>query len=258
MFQKIQFFLKIGFVLVLLAAAATPAFAQQDEYRLGVNKIIGYSSGDQIRGTINMYLIGPSNIQSVKFMIDGQVVGEVNQAPFQIAFQTGSYAFGSHDLSAAVQTTDGRQVTTPVRTFVFATAEQEQSNVLNIIGPILGIVVIVMLLGFAAQMLFFKNKLQSIPPGTHRNYGMSGGAVCPRCHRPYALHWWTPHLFMQKFDRCDFCGKWALVTRLSDDALRTAEQNELASFGSAPMPVSQKSEAEKLKEMLDQSKYSDK
>jgi hypothetical protein len=258
MFQKYLPVLRIWILLILIACAVTPAFAQTDEYRLAVNKIFGYSSGDQLRGTMNMYVIGPSNIQSVQFMIDGKVIGEAKQAPFQIAFQTGDYAFGTHDLTASIQTTDGRTVTTPVRSFVFATAEQEQSSVINIIGPILGIVVAVMVLGFAAQMLLFRNKFKSMPPGTRRNYGLRGGTICPRCNRPYELHWWTPHLFTLKFDRCDFCGKWAFVSRLSEDRLRAAEQKELESFSGAPTPVTPKSEEEKLREMLDQSKYLDK
>jgi hypothetical protein len=256
MFQK-KVVLKIWFILILIAITASPAFAQQDEYQLGLTRVIGFNSGDLIRGTMNLFVIGPAdNIQSVKYLIDGKVVAEITQSPFSATFQTTEFASGYHDLSAVVQTKDGRSVSTATRKFNFATPEQERSGLFNILGPILGIVALVMVLGFAAQMLLFKNKFKSMPPGTRREYGIRGGTICPKCGRPYALHWWTPNLPGARFDRCDFCGKWSLVHRYSIDGLRAAEQKEIQSFGTSE-PIVEKTEEEKLREMLEKSKYSD-
>jgi Zn ribbon nucleic-acid-binding protein len=257
MFQNKKLFLKVCFVMILLAIATSPVLAQQAEYSLGLNKIIGYSSGDQIRGSMNMYVIGPAdNIQSVKYVIDGKVVATVTQAPFNVSFQTSAFEFGYHDLSATIQTKDRRTVDTAIRKFNFATPQQEQSNLINILGPILGIVVLIMVLGFASQMLLFRNKFKSMPAGTRREYGLRGGTICPKCSRPYALHWWALNLMSFRLDRCDFCGKWGFVRRHSSEELRAAEQREIQSFGTSE-PIVQKSEQEKLKEMLDKSKYSE-
>ncbi|HVP20338.1 MAG TPA: hypothetical protein VMS73_00600 [Anaerolineaceae bacterium] len=257
MFHKNRMVFKICFVLILAAIAVSPVFAQQDEYRLGLNKIVGFSSGDQIRGSMNLYVIGPAeNIQSVKYTIDGKVVTEVTQPPFTASFQTASFDFGYHDLSAVVQTKDGRTVETAIRKFKFATAQEESSNVLNFLGPLLGLVVLVLGLGFVSQMILFRNKIKTLPPGTQREYGFRGGTICPNCKRPYAFHWWSPNLLTSKFDRCDFCGKFALARHYSIEELRKAEQNEIQSFDVSETIV-QKSEEEKLREMLERSKYSD-
>ena len=257
MLQKYRIVLNFFLVLILAAVMISPVFAQQDEYSLGLTRIVGYSSGDQISGTMNLSIIGPANnIKSVKYIIDGKVVTEVAQPPFTATFQTVSFDFGYHDLSAAVLTKDGRTVNTAIRKFNFATAEQQASGILNILGPILGIVVLVLGLGFVTQLVLFRKKFQTMPPGTRREYGMMGGTICPNCKRPYAFHWWSPHVLTHKIDRCDFCGKWAFARRYSIEELRQAEQKEIQSFGGSE-PVVQKSEEEKLKEMLERSKYSD-
>jgi len=257
MIQKYMKHLILSCVVILLMLAVTPVLAQQQEpYSVGVKRVIGYNSGDQIRGTINMFVNGPAdNIQSVKFMIDDKLVAEINQAPFTISFITTDYATGYHDLSATVLTKDGQTYTPSVR-MQFASAEQESSGIVRIVGPLLGVVAVVLLGGVAIQVLFFRGKFKNMPPGTERNYGISGGTICPRCKRPYALHIWAINLIGSKFDRCDFCGKWASVRPLSIEKLRAAERAELESF-SAPSPIAEKSEEEKLREMLDKSKYSD-
>lgn len=257
MIQRFNKSFVLSCVLFLLALAATPVFAQQQgPYSLGIKRIFGYNSGDQIRGTISMFVNGPeANIQSVQFMIDGKVVAEITQTPFSVNFITTDYASGYHDLSASIQTKDGPSYDVGVR-LDFATAEQESSGVFRIAGPLLGLVLLITLGGAAIQVFFFRGKFKNLPPGTERTYGFQGGSICPRCKRPYSLHVWALNLFGSKFDRCDFCGKWAVVRPLSIDKLRAAERAELES-SAPPTPIAEKSEEEKLREMLDKSKYSD-
>jgi hypothetical protein len=67
---------------------------------------------------------------------------------------------------------------------------------------------------------------------------------------------WALNALTYRLDRCDYCGKWAFIRPVSREALRAAEQNELASFNNNA-PIVEKTEEEKLREMLDKSKYSD-
>ncbi len=249
-----------SFMVILLALALTsfPAFAQQEEFRLGVTRVFGYSSGDEISGSIKLYIIGTaSSIKSVDYFIDGKSMGTGTAPSFDLTFQTDAYSVGYHDLSATVQTQDGRSVVVASRKFNFVTTQAGLSAAGRFIIPILGIVLVIMVIGIGTQVLFFRKKFINMPPGTQRNYGLRGGTICPRCKRPYALHWWSLNAGIRtRFDRCDFCGKWAVVSPKSIDELRAAEKRELeTSEGAAP--VVEKTEDEKLREMIDKSKYSD-
>jgi hypothetical protein len=240
-----------------LALFASPVLAQSS-FTLNVHRNVGYSSGAQIRGSFNLAVVGPANIQSVTFLIDGQPMKQVTAAPFALDFETTDYALGFHDLSANVQTTDGQTFTTPVRRFEFATADEESAAVKSIVIPIIGIVAVIALVILGGQVLFFRNKPKAdLPLGAPRQYGIAGGAVCPKCHRPFPLSLMALNAGLSsKFARCIFCGKWSVVRRLSLDELRAAEAAELAE-AQPEQPMHEKGEAEKLKDLIDESRYSD-
>jgi len=257
MFSKKSLFGKFLLVLILLGLTAIPVFAQQSDFNMGISRTFGYGNGDQIRGTFTLYISGGTNIQSVQFMIDGKTFSTVTSAPFRVPFETTSYSEGNHDLGAVIQTTDGQKVVVAPLTENFVSAADESSGMVSVIVPILGIVVVVALAGVLLQVFFFKKKFANMPPGTARNYGFRGGTVCPRCHRPYSIHLWSLNIgIFTRLDRCDFCGKWALVRRISMEDLHAAEQKELESFENNK-PVVEKTEEEKLRELLDKSKYTD-
>ena len=100
-------------------------------------------------------------------------------------------------------------------------------------------------------------KQAAVQPGTERDYGMMGGAICPKCHRPIRLGLMPLKLgFGTKVIRCEFCGKWSIVRRASLSELRAAEAAELADARSGSLtPV--KSEEERLKEQIDESRFTD-
>ena len=241
-----------------LALFASPVLAQSS-FSLNVHRNVGYSSGSQIRGSFNLAVVGPANIQSVTFLIDGQPMKQVTAAPFSLDFETTDYSLGWHDLSASVQTTDGQTFPTPVRRFEFATAAQESASVKSIVIPMIGIVAVIALVILGSQVLFFRNKPKAnLPLGAPRQYGMTGGAVCPKCHRPFPLTLMALNAGLSsKFARCIFCGKWSVVRRLSLDKLRAAEAAELAE-AQPEQPLHEKGEAEKLKDLIDESRYTDK
>jgi hypothetical protein len=151
------------------------------------------------------------------------------------------YAFG---YSAA-----GQQYRSSIITGNFV---PKQSS-LKFILPILGIVVVVILLSAFVPFLANRGKRTSLTPGAERKYGAGGGAICPKCHRPFALPLFTAHLGFSKLAVCPYCGKWSLVRVESIDKLHAAEKAELET--AKPENISALSEDEKLRKDIDDSKY---
>lgn len=249
--------LTILIALLLLAGLAAAAQAQESEYRLNLRRDFGYGAGSQIRGNFTVEVIGPAGIQTATFLMDGKVMQEVTSPPFKHSFKTQTYANGWHELSAVVKTVEGKTHTTPVRRLEFVGAEQESQAITNILLPLLGVILAATLVGLVSQFVIGRGKPRTaLPPGAPRRYGLKGGAICPHCDRPFGVHIWSLNLLAGVYDRCDHCGKWSLVRRASPEMLRTAELAEVARArqdSSAPAPA--KSEDEKLREMLDDSKY---
>jgi Zn ribbon nucleic-acid-binding protein len=236
--------------LSLLPLSAAP---QAEEFRLSVRRNFGYSNGSEIRGSFTLSIVGEqSQIASVRFEIDGQTMEEVDQPPFSIKFQTDAYPHGWHELRAVVQTQDGRSLTTATRRFQFVSAAEESASMRTILLPILGMMVLVFAGMFLSVFINLRKKPLQLPPGAPRRYGLKGGAICPHCHRPFGLHWWSANLLVGAYDRCDFCGKWALQKPRSPQELSAAEAAEMQQ----ETPFSPTTTAkDQLDEMLDDSRY---
>jgi hypothetical protein len=252
------FSLVLGLALALMP---TVALAQQEEYRLNISRTFGFSSGSgQVRGNFSASITGQlDNVQEVTYLIDGESMGVVSAPPFKLPFVTSNFPVGWHDLSAQVLTKDGRNVETGVRQFEFVSADQESAFFRNTVLPLLGVLFLVIILGIGIQVLFTRNKSKvNLPLGAARKYGISGGTICPKCHRPFAIHWWAFNAgITSKFDRCDFCGRYGLFRRYNRDKLAAAEAAELQ-MAQPEKPIQAASEEQKLKEMLDESRYTDK
>ncbi|MHB8192833.1 MAG: Ig-like domain-containing protein [Bellilinea sp.] len=241
--------------LTLLFASVIPALAQ-DGYRVNVNKELGFANGSEIRGDFSISLIGDeSNIASVTFLIDGQELAVVSQAPFKTTFKTQSYPNGEHQLNAAVTFMDGTTQTVEAKRFMFLSVEEERGSMTEILVPLLAVVFGLMVFGIGTQFLAGRGKPAGGPePGTARSYGIAGGSICPRCKRPTPRHVFGFNLVVGKLDRCENCGKWSIMRAYPIDVLRAAEAAEFKveqGDGLAP----EKSEEEKLREMLDDSRY---
>lgn len=63
--------------------------------------------------------------------------------------------------------------------------------------------------------------------------------------------------FGTKIIRCEYCGKWSIVRRASLEELRAAEAAELADTQPTGFEH-EKSDDEKLKDMVDNSRFMDK
>ena len=129
----------------------------------------------------------------------------------------------------------------------------------NIVLPLFGGILLIVVIILGAQMLMMRKRPKlDLPLGTARKYGITGGAICSKCHRPYAIHWWALNAGIgSKLDRCDFCGHWGLVRRASREDLARAEAAELQ-MAQPEKPIQAESEEQKLKAMLDESRYTDK
>ena len=128
-------------------------------------------------------------------------------------------------------------------------------NELIIVGAILLIYIGIRV----ASAMTSRGKSRSVVPlGSQRNYSLAGGAICPKCHRPFHLDFMAIKIgFGVKFTRCENCGKWSVVRRASMEELRAAERAELAET-QAGQQVHEKSAEAKLDEMLDESRFTDK
>ncbi len=244
---------------VLLAAfMVTPALAQSG-FSLNVRRNFGFSSGGLIRGNFNLEAVnGPSDLTSVTFLIDGTPIKTVTQPPFRMTLVTTDYPDGAHELSAVGKTASGQTLTTPARQFTFASASQQGSAIGSILPFVIGLAVLAVVLRYGlAALSGRRNHGEHTPLGAPRNYGVAGGTVCPRCGRPFALHWWALNMLTGKLDRCPNCGRFGIYRRASREELSAAEQAEVKAAQPAE-PVHELSEEEKLRQQIEKSKYTDK
>lgn len=184
----------------------------------------------EIRGSFLLYLRGPvENVKEVTFMLDGESMGTVTAAPFEVKFNTGEFSSNEHSLGAAVTKVDGTQVTTGELRYRFLSAEEESGKLGGILIPLFGGIAAVMAIGFLVQWVAAgKRKGIRYEPGAERDYGWLGGAVCPKCQRPTPMHLMGFNVGLGKYNRCENCGKWSVMRRASPQALREAELRELA------------------------------
>ena len=261
-----RFIRSLTFIIVLffctaalLLLVSTQVQAQEIEFRLDVNRDFGYGNGSDVRGNFSLTIYGAQeSIHAVKYLMDGQEIGQVSQAPFRFRFSTGDYPDGLHELSAVIETTDNRSVTTPVVRLNFISSAQQSAAMKRIFGLVLAMVVILGGIGIATQFITLRSGKHTAP-GAPRRYGLLGGTICPHCNRPYSIHIWSVSLIGGRLDRCEHCGKWAFIQRRHPDVLAAAEKAGLqaAQAEENTLPgAAEESDEEKLHRLIDESRYS--
>lgn len=248
-----------------LVALVVPVFAQDSPYILHPRREFGYGAGSNVRGSFSMNITGADaaasqNIQSVTYQIDSKVMATVTEPPFKYNFKTSAYSDGWHTFTAVVETKDGRKFNTQTVRLNFLSADAESQSMQRILIPLLGGVFLVIIIVSGLQFILVR-KQGPLQPGMHRSYGIKGGAICPRCGRPYPIHVFSINLIGGYFDRCDYCGKWAFVKSRSRADLEAAEQAEIRAAGLSESAIPglnvQETEADRLRKMLDESRYKD-
>jgi hypothetical protein len=229
-----------------------------DGLELGLNRDFGYAGfGNDIQGIFTMKIRNaPEDLVRVVFLIDSSPMGEDDQPPFSIQFNTDSYPHGNHSLSAIGYTSDGRELTSNAIQILFVAAGSGMGTVVKIVVPLFVLILVIGLLSVFLPLLLDKGKFATLPPGTPRKYGIGGGAICPKCSRPFPLRLWWINLGFKKIDRCPYCGKWSFVRPSSHTELRAAEAAEITQSKQDNL-VSGESEADKFIKNLDDSRYQD-
>lgn len=226
------------------------ANAQASQITIQISRDWGYGglNGD-IEGLFSMHVSGPADLRRVDFFIDDSQIGEAVQAPFNLQFNTDNCPLGIHHLYAIGYSTSKQEYSSNVISGNFG----PKQSTLKLVLPILGIVVVAILLSAFVPILANRGKRASIPFGAERKYGVGGGGICPKCHRPFALPLVSAHVGFSKLAVCPFCDKWSLVRVESINRLREAEKAEMEL--AKPENIPEVSDEEELRKEIDDSKY---
>ena len=249
--KKLSFVFLIAILISLVAIVGVQA--QSEELSISFSRDFGYSSGGgDIQGLFSMKVSGPDTLTKVAFYIDDTMIGEATETPFKLQFNTDNFSLGEHAMYAVGTLSDGSELKTKVVHANFVSASEGTQAAVRILVPVLGLVLVAVLLAVVIPIITGRKTIP-LEPGTPRNYPM-GGAICPKCQRPFAIHIYGVNLGLGKFDRCPYCGKWSMVRRTSIQNLRAAEEAELARAQETGQ-VQGMSEEEKLKKQLEDSKF---
>lgn len=228
-----------------------------NDLELRLKRNFGYSSGTgKIQGTITMIASGPDDLVLVEFQIDDQIIGQDDEVPFEHKFNTGDFSLGVHTLRAIGHTSGGRVIYSNEQRREFVPLEEVWRMVGSIFLIVFGLIAIAMVASIIIPLITGRKKPATVPLGAPRNYGLLGGAICPKCQRPYGVHIWGMNLVIGKMDRCPHCKKWSIVRRAPLEMLRAAEAAELEhEQEQSQAPAS--SEEDLLRKQLDDSRYQD-
>ena len=228
---------------------------QVDQLEIRMKRNWGFSSGTgRIQGTFTILASGPEDLSRVVFYLDDQILGELNQAPFDFRFITDDYPLGPHQISAVGYTASNNELVSNVVQVEFVAAIEGWQAAGNIIVPLVVIILGAVGLAIIVPLIFTRGKKEQLPPGAPRSYGYYGGAVCPKCSRPFSRHIYGLNLGLHKYDRCPYCGKWSLVRRASPEELSAAEAAEVTATQDGVFQP-QTSEKDKLRRDIEESRF---
>lgn len=257
MLPKLTRLIGLSFFLLGLSANLVLAQSVSDELQLEVHRTFGYGNGNQIQGHFTLVATGV-DLTSATFYIGTDVIGTATSAPFQVTMDTDNYPHGFHTLTVTGQTADGRTLTSRPHRYEFVDASAAGETAFRIVGPIVAVVFGLIALTFVVQFLpGLLGKRKVLPLGAPRRYGIKGGAICPKCGRPFGVHFLSINLVGSYFDYCDHCGKWSLVRRATPQQLADAQQAELA-LAQPETPIAEETPEAKLKRQLDETRFIDK
>ncbi|GAB4398470.1 MAG: hypothetical protein OHK0052_21570 [Anaerolineales bacterium] len=245
-------------IFLLLLIPIIPAAAQTAEapaIELSLSRNWGYGGFGELQGLMTLSAKSAQPLTRVTFFINGQVMTDDTEPPFAFQFSTDDYPPGDTRLWAEGFNAAGERLTSNEINVRFLSAEEANGKTREIIIPILVLAGGAILLSALIPLLMGRGKPGvALPPGATRNYGLMGGAVCPKCARPFGLHWWAFNIsFFGKIDRCPHCGKWSAVRRAPPEVLRAAEQAEIETAQAAtPELISQE---ERLRREIEQSRF---
>jgi DNA-directed RNA polymerase subunit RPC12/RpoP len=187
-------------------------------------------------------------LREVSFYLDGELMGVVSEAPFLVKFHTSDFQEGEHIMYAVGSLADGGVLESNTITKAFLSADQAWGETQQIIVPLLVGVGALTLLGLALPALLGRNKEYVVG-----QYGMAGGAVCPRCSLPFSRPYLAPNLMVGKLVRCPHCGKISVQPAASPSRLQEAERRY---YGETDQPVISEKPGD-IEKMIEDSRFED-
>jgi hypothetical protein len=245
------------FILLVMAMVFALSFsavlAQESPYTLRIMRDWGYGNGADINGRMSLSIKGDQDqIQQVTFFIDEEVMASAAASPFKFQFDTNNYEPGLHRLTAEVKTTTGEIYTTNGLVSNFVEKGEANQSMLKILLLVGGIAVVSIAIQFFMQKN--ANKNTRYDENGRVQYGIWGGAVCPRCGQPFNRSFFGINLVGVRLERCPHCGKLVAARRATPDQLQAAERRSRPeTVGRSPVT----SDPEKKQESYDDSKYTD-
>lgn len=257
MTNKIRVGILCLFIFVIIVGGGRATAQGEDDFTVSLSRDFGYGgfAGD-IEGLFTIKASSPDALVRVVFYIDEQIMMDDSTAPFSYQFRTGNYPLGTHELYAVGYLEGGEEIISNKLTKTFVSPEVGTETAAKIIIPLLAVVVVFMLGSFLLPFLLDRKK-SPLPLGAPRQYGAMGGAICPKCSRPFSIRMLSINVsLVGKFDRCPHCGKWSLVRRASAAELAAAERAELENGAQSP-GISEASQSEKMRREIEDSRYSE-
>ena len=246
----IRFLISLLFIFHSFAASQT-----EEALKISLRRNWGFSSGTgKVQGTFTIRTSGPDDMTRVDFYLDDQVLGEATAEPFELRFVTDDFPLGVHQIQATGYTAAGEPLKSNVIQVEFVTSSEGWSVASKIIVPIAVLIIAIVALAVLVPLIFTRGKKEYLPPGAPRTYGAYGGAVCPKCARPFSRHIYGLNLGLHKYDRCPYCGKWSLVRRASKEELEAAEAAEVAAASQGKFNGS-RSDEDILRQEIEDSRY---
>ncbi|MFQ5615715.1 MAG: Ig-like domain-containing protein [Anaerolineales bacterium] len=203
-----------------------------------------------IQGTFSLRASGPDTLVEVRFIIDDEGVNVDTEPPYRYQFRTDEYPPGDHTLTAIGTLADGSQIRAREIKRHFLSDEEARQETMKFVVPLLVGVGGLTLLGIIGPLLLGRKREHR--PG---QYGIAGGAVCPRCTLPFSRHVLSPNLLAKKLERCPHCRKWSAVPRAAPAALETAEARLAQENIRGELPP--ESEEERLRKLIEESRFDD-
>lgn len=214
---RLDFKLCALLIALLVFGFVHPTLAQGEELRLRMYRDWGYAGFEHdIEGYFSLVADGPADLNRVDFYIGDQLIFSDAETPFRVQFHTRDFPTGEQTIYALGFTASGTELRSDEFVRVFISAEEAKQKTLSLIGPILVFVGGLFLLALLVQFLP-RNKPR---PG---KYGISGGAVCPKCGLPLWIHFFSFHAGWNNLERCPHCNKWSWVRKAKPEDLRAAE-----------------------------------
>jgi hypothetical protein len=146
-------------LILVTGAQVSPAFGQEEtELRLTVRRTFGYRGGNEIQGRFALGVEGPDDLVQVTFLMDGEVMAEDRESPFEYGFHTGDYPLGPHRLMAIGRLASGEELLSAERSFEFVTAEASWAAAGRIVVPLLFSVLGLILFAAVVPVLFRRQR----------------------------------------------------------------------------------------------------